>query len=141
MKTTEMLLAELRKTKNIHLYLQLNKDEFSLESPAQMLQKMLKKSKRPLSEIVKESAIGDYAYKVFSEKRNPSRNVLISLALTMGASYEELQNLLMVAKYALLSPKSRRDSILIYGIFNKKTVIEVDELLDKEKMETLSKYK
>ena len=141
MKTIEMLLEELKKTKNIRLYLENNKNEFFTEPPARVLQMMLKNSKISIAEIAKESAIGDYVYKVFSGKRKPGRNVLISLALTMNSSYEELQSLLDVAGYALLSPKSRRDSILLYGIFNRKSVVEVDDILDKENMETLSKEK
>ena len=75
MKTTQMLLEELKRTEDIKKYLENNKCEFCEDDPVEMLHIMLDKSKRTLAEIVKESDVGDYAYKVFSQKRKASRNV------------------------------------------------------------------
>ena len=64
-----------------------------------------------------------------------------TLALTMRSEYEEVQKLLVAAGYAVLSPHIKRDSIVLFSLFKKKTVVETDELLDKEGFETVSKIK
>ena len=141
MKTTQMLLEELKTTENIKTYLKNNKSEFYQDDPVEMLHMMLDKSERTMAEVVKESDVGDYAYKVFSQKRKASRNVLISLALTMKSDYEEVQKLLLASGYAALTPYVKRDSIILFSLFKGKTVIETDEILDKERLETISREK
>ncbi|MFR6495062.1 MAG: hypothetical protein ACLUOF_00475 [Ruminococcus sp.] len=47
----------------------------------------------------------------------------------MQLNLDETQTALRIAKLALLYPKDKRDSILIYGIEHGKSVMDINELL------------
>lgn len=68
-------------------------------------------------------------YQIFSGTRNPSRDSLICVCVAMSLDINETQEILKVALFAPLYPKSTRDCIIINGIANKKTVAEINEAL------------
>lgn len=72
-------------------------------------------------------------YAVLSGERNPSKETVIKIALTLGASLEETNELLKLAKHKELYPKLKEDAIIIFGIRNKKDIYEIDELLEKNR--------
>ena len=79
--------------------------------------------------IATTSSLGDYVYKVFNGTRNPNRDVYIAIGIAMKLTYNEIQLLLRIAKYLVLDPRDRRDSIFIYAISKKLTVMETNEIL------------
>lgn len=71
-----------------------------------------------------------YAYQILSGIRTPSRDKLIQLALGMNLELEEVQSVLKYSGNAPLYAHNRRDSIIIFAINKKTTVIDLNILLD-----------
>ena len=47
----------------------------------------------------------------------------------MKLSYNEFQIMLRLAKYLMLDPRDKRDSIILYAISNKLSIIETNDIL------------
>jgi len=60
----------------------------------------------------------------------PSRDVLISFALAMKFSLDELQSLLRIAHMAMLYPRVKRDSIILHSIAKHESVIQCNTALE-----------
>ena len=65
----------------------------------------------------------------FSGERTPSRDKVIALCLAMGLTPEEAHSLLCHTGFSDIYPKNRRDSVLIFALERKLTVLETNELL------------
>ena len=72
---------------------------------------------------------GTYAYKIFSGEKNGSRERLLWLAFGFPLTLEETKRLLRAGGYNPLSPKNRRDALIIYALDCGYSVNEVNELL------------
>jgi transcriptional regulator with XRE-family HTH domain len=89
-------------------------------------------------EIVKRSDLSEvYVYQIFSGLRKPERKKLLCLSIAMELNLEQIQTLLKCSGYAPLYVKRPFDSVVMYGICNKQTVGQINELLFEYKLETL----
>lgn len=80
--------------------------------------------------LKKSEISSDYAYQIFSgTKSSPNRDKLISIAIGMGLSVDETSGLLKLAGLMPLYAKNLRDSIIIFGINNSRSVCEINEML------------
>ena len=70
-------------------------------------------------------------------KRNPSRDALISICLTIGTSVEEVQYLLKYAGHAPLYVRRQRDVIIWFGFMRQMTLDEVDSNLRERNLKPL----
>ena len=130
MKTTSQLMDELMKAPNIGEYLKENREHMISEELSVYLTNILEKKGFVKSAVIKKSELSEVmGYQIFSGVRNPSRDSLISVCIAMELDIYETQELLKVASFADLYPKSKRDSIIINGIGMKKTVSEINETL------------
>ena len=77
------------------------------------------------------------AYQIFSGTRHPERKKLLCLAVGMSLNLEETQTLLKCAGYAPLYVKMPFDSVVIYGVCKQLSVIEINEILFDNHLETL----
>ena len=66
---------------------------------------------------------------VNGKKRNPSRDALISICLTIGTTVEEVQFLLKYAGQAPLYVRRKRDVIIWFGFMKHMLLVDVDEKL------------
>lgn len=89
------------------------------------------------SELIKKADIDrTYGYQIFDGRKNPSRDKILRLCLAAKLDLKETKRALEIGKVAQLYPKEVRDSIIIFAINNKISIIETNELLSdkKEKM-------
>lgn len=94
------------------------------------LEYMLEAKGLEKAQVIKDSDIQrNYGYQIFSGIKQPGRNKLIALALAMGLSLEETQRGLLIAKEGTLYAKDKRDSIIIFSINKKQTVLDTNNLL------------
>ena len=63
------------------------------------------------------------------KKRNPSRDALISICLTIGTTVEEVQYLLKYAGQAPLYVRRKRDVIIWFGFMKHMTAVDADAKL------------
>ena len=73
--------------------------------------------------------------------RDPKRDALIAICLTIGTTVEELQYLLKYAGHAPLYVRRKRDVIIWFGFMKNKTVQEIDDILYERGYDLLSSKK
>lgn len=71
-----------------------------------------------------------YCYQIIRGEKNPGRDKIVAIALACGMSLEETQRGLEIASEGILYSKSRRDSVLIYAVNNKLSVVSANALLE-----------
>jgi len=107
-------------------------------SLSDMLSQFLETKGLKKSKVIKDAEISEvYGYQIFSGARVPERKKLICLTVAMGLDLDETQTLLKCAGYSPLYVKIPFDSIVIYGVCNKMSVVEMNELLYEYGFETL----
>lgn len=143
-KSTDELLNNIKNTLSIQDYIKENKSEYLNISTDEYLMKLLREKGLKISLISISSCLGDYVYKVFNGNRKPNRDVYIAIGIAMKLNYNEMQLLLRLAKYLMLDPRDRRDSIFLYAISKNLTVMETNDILfdfDEEMLGKISKNK
>ena len=134
MKKTDELLKILNDSHDIDGVLQDHEEEFIQVSISEYLTALIEQKNLVKSEIIKRSGIDRvYGYQILNGTRTPSRDKLIQLSFGMQLGFRETQRLLAYNGFAQLYAKNRRDSIIIFAIKEKKSVIELNLLLDKNK--------
>ena len=129
-KSTGELLTALSKASSIDEYIRNNEPYFIDQTISEHLIQLLDEKGLFKSEVIKKSELSDItAYHIFSGKRNPSRNTLLCIAIAMGLNEREIDGLLKLARFIPLYVKDKRDSIILFGIQQGKSVAEVNTLL------------
>ena len=72
-----------------------------------------------------------YFYHILSGNKLPSRNVVLRIGLSLGATLNEVNRLLLLAAQGALYPKVRRDAAIIYCIEHKYTMKYANDFLKK----------
>ncbi|MBQ6885161.1 MAG: XRE family transcriptional regulator [Clostridia bacterium] len=137
-KDTSKIVDELRLCPDFTTFYNENKDYMVKENLSELLDKLIKKYDLKKSQIIRAAEMSEvYAYQIFSGLRVPERKKLLCIAVAMGLSLDEVQTLLKCASYSTLYVKLPFDSIIIYGICNKMSVVEINEILYDYGLETL----
>lgn len=137
-KDTSKIIEELGFCADFNTFYSDNKNYMVTSTLSQMLDELLKNKGLKKSRVIKNAELSEvYAYQIFSGLRVPERKKLLCLAVGMGLNLDEVQTLLKCAGYSTLYVKLPFDSIIIYGICKKLSVIQINELLFEYDMETL----
>ena len=97
---------------------------------SQYLDELLKKHGLEARDIIKATNLErTYGYKIFSGDKKPGRTKLLSIAVAMQLSHDEVQRLLYYAKEEKLYVKDPWDRIIWYGLEKKLKVSDINELL------------
>lgn len=137
-KDTSKILEELNLCSDFSTFYDKNKQYMVSEKLPQMLDRIIKEKNLKKSQVIKHSEIAEvYAYQIFSGLRKPERKKLLSLTIAMKLDLDETQTILKCAGYNTLYAKIPFDSIVIYGINKKMSVIEINNLLFNNNLETL----
>ncbi|MGM9552641.1 MAG: hypothetical protein ACI3XA_10345 [Clostridia bacterium] len=135
---TEELLTELKNASDLQSFFKKHENDFIEKSLDVYLNEFLAAKGISISDIIKSSGAGEYAYKIFKGERKPSRDILISIAFGMGLSLQETQLMLRIAKFAVLDPRDKRDGVIIYALTHNMTVFEADDVLDENNFTTIN---
>lgn len=137
-KDTSEIVKELGLSPDFKTFYNENKEYFVSDSLSIMLEKLLKEKGLKKSLVIKNAEISEvYAYQIFSGTRIPERKKLLCIAIAMQLNLDEVQTLLKTAGYSQLYVKIPFDSIVIYGICKKLSVIEINDILFNYEIETL----
>lgn len=138
-KTTDDLRQELMSQTNLETYLSANRSCFMEQGILDLLESLRERCGLPKAEIARRSGMSEvYLHQVFSGRRNPSRDRLLSLCVGMDAALEETDQLLKQAGFAQLYPRLRRDAIISHGLLHRRSIREINEALFAEDEKTLS---
>jgi len=73
-------------------------------------------------------------YAVINGTRNPSKELVLKLALTAGINIDETNELLKLSGHKELYVKNKADSIILYGLKEKKTIYQINEFMKEYKI-------
>lgn len=137
-KDTAKIVEELGLCSNFKSFYNENKDYLIKESLSTLLDSLMKKYDLKKSQVIRAAEMSEvYAYQIFSGLRIPERKKLLCLTIGMSLNLDEVQTLLKCAGYAPLYVKIPFDSIVIYGICKKLSVVKINEILFEYGLETL----
>lgn len=137
-KDTSKIVEELKLCPDFTTFYNENKAYMISETLAELLARLLSEKGLRKAEVIRRAELSEvYAYQIFSGLRVPDRKKLLCLALGMGLTLDEVQTLLKCAGYSPLYVKLPFDSIVLYGICKKLSVVEINDLLFAYGLETL----
>ncbi|MBQ6263918.1 MAG: XRE family transcriptional regulator [Clostridia bacterium] len=129
-KSTDELMDELLKANNIGDYLKENSRYMVSDELSTYLNNIMAKKGLVKTDVIKKTEFSEVmGYQIFAGTRQPSRDSLICICVAMEMDLEETQTILKIAGFAALYPKTKRDSIIILGLNENKTVPEINETL------------
>lgn len=124
---------------NIEAYLSDNQSCFMETGILDLLEFLHGRCGLSRAEIARRSGMSEvYLHQVFSGRRNPSRDRLLTLCVGMGAPWRRPTSCSSKAAYAQLYPRLRRDAIISHGLIHRRPLTEINEALFAENEKTLS---
>lgn len=138
-KSTDELMKILNSKKSYNEFFEEEVGELCFSSVADYLEVLLNEKHLKKSDVIRKSNLDkNYAYQIFNgNKLNPSRNKMLMLAFGMELSLNETRKLLKVCCLPDLHVRSPRDSIIIFGLNKKMSLIDVNESLSDFSFEIL----
>lgn len=140
-KSTDELLNILKSKSSIDEYLKENTEQFSSQTHtlAEMLEQILKENNVSKSQARDNSGLSPtYFYELLrGAKTDPSRDKLIMFCIGIKADCEQTKRVLGKLKLAPLYSKDPRDSIIMFGLIHKLSVIDINILLDEHNFQIL----
>ena len=83
------------------------------------------------ADMQKKSCIDrTYVYQIINGSKNPGRDKIIAIAIACEMTLPETQRALEIAREGILYPKNRRDSLVIYAINKKMSIMDLNALLE-----------
>ena len=137
-KDTSKIVEELSLCDDFKTFYDENREYMVNSSLSELLKELAEKKGKRKSDIIRDSEISEvYAYQIFSGLRVPERKKLLCLAVGMELELDEVQTLLKCAGYPPLYVKISFDSIILYGICKRMSVVEINGLLYEYGLDTL----
>lgn len=137
-KDTSKIVEELGLFPDFQTFYQENKDYMISGKLSELLQLLLEKKGLKKAQVIRRAEIAEiYGYQIFSGVRLPERKKLLCIAVGMELNIEETQQLLKCAGYSQLYVKLPFDSIILYGLCKKLSIMQINELLYEYGLEML----
>ena len=137
-KDTVSIVEELGLCDDFKTFYDEHKEYMVSDTLSEMLNRLQTEKGLRKTDIIKRSELSEvYAYQIFSGQRHPDRKKLLCLAVGLLLNLEETQTLLKCAGYAPLYVKIPFDSVVMYGICKQLSVIQINEILFDNNLETL----
>lgn len=134
--TTDELLKQLRSTHteaNLKAYTSNLKTQSTYSSFAEYLKAFIFEHNLTESDLIKSSLIQrTCAYQILNGSKNPGREKVLALCISAGMDYAETQRALALANLGKLYPRRKEDSIIIFALEHKLSVLQTNELLYEE---------
>ena len=138
MRNTDEMQNELLSAPSLERFLSDQQEQFQCRGFADYLNELITTKEVSKTELAKNSYMSEvYLYQILSGVRHPSRNRVICLAFSLGATLPEVQRMMTEAGFAPLYVKDRRDAILLYGLSHSIKIEEINELLFHQSEEEL----
>lgn len=137
-KDTAKIIEELALCDDFKTFYDEHREVMVSATLVEMLRDLQKRKGLRKSDVIRRAELSEvYAYQIFSGTRHPERNKLLCLAVGLTLNLEETQTLLKCAGYAPLYVKLPFDSVVMYGICKQMSIIDINELLFENDLETL----
>ena len=128
--TTNTLKSRIARASSFQKVMEKNSDEFTEMPASDCLKKLSEKYDIQPIEIIRLAHIErSYGYQIFNGTRIPSRDKLLQIAIGMGLSLDDTQDLLKKTGKNPLYPRIKRDAACIYALTHEMKLMETQELL------------
>lgn len=128
--TTQDLTNALKHGESFVVYRENYKRDLITKSPHQYLNERLARSGLTMKEVHKRSGLDSYFYRIFNGDRNPTRDKLLRVIISMELNADEVQDILRIYGHAPLYPRVYRDAAIMFCINKKMNVMEMNLFLD-----------
>ena len=92
-----------------------------------------------IADMQKKSGVDrTYIYQIMDGSKRPGRDKIIAIAIACEMNLSECQRALEIAQEGILYAKSRRDSLIIYAINKKMSIMELNSLLEEYQLPQLN---
>ena len=78
-----------------------------------------------------------FGYEMLNGSRQPNRNTLLRIAFFLGMGIEQTQKMLNLAESNLLYPRRLRDSVILFSLREKHSIVQVNAALEEHGLETI----
>lgn len=130
-KSTDELLNQLKKKRNIEEFFKENGSELIFDSLSKMIDFFMKQKGLKKADVVRRSMLGNYAYSIINgNRKNPERDKLIMLCFGLTLTADEANRLLKMSSNGELYVRNPRDLVLIYALDRNQSVIEANNKLE-----------
>ena len=138
-KTGDLLnkLTSTDSPEDLDLYLEQIRDKYPKDLSS-YVKTILSEKSMSTADMQKKSGIDrTYIYQIMDGSKNPGRDKIIAIAIACEMTLAECQRALEIAQEGILYAKSRRDSLIIYAISKKLTIMELNALLEEHGLPVL----
>ena len=128
--STDELLKLLFKERSLEQFLQRNESAYLNTGFSDYISAWCRTHQKvPEQLILRANLEKSFGHQLFSGKRKPSRDTVIQLAFAMGADVAETQEMLKIARKSLLYPRIKRDTVIIYCLHNRISLVDTEIIL------------
>lgn len=130
-RTTEELLAILKKSPDISTFMENNSEDLMENMPlCQYLEQILTQKNLKKSDVIRLSGLDrKYCYEIFAGTKSPSRDKVLALCFSAGLSETETMHLLKSTGYPQLYARIERDSVILFALQHKLSLTDANDLL------------
>lgn len=135
LSTDELLkiLHSTRSKEHLDEYISILDKQPAYSNFAEYLKAFLQSHEMTDAALIKSSLLPrTYAYQILNGTKNPGRSKVLALCIAAKMNYEETQRALALANVGKLYPRKREDSIIIFALEQKLSVLQTNELLYEE---------
>ena len=130
MKSTDELVAEIKRSAEIKNFLTENDKYIKNMTLTQYFDILLKEKNIPKKDAINDSQLNyTYGYQILNGTRKATKDKLIQLCFGLRATPAEANRILILADAGGLYGKNRRDCVIIFALEKGLTLMETNELL------------
>lgn len=128
--TTDELLSLLFQERSLERFLRQNESAYLNISFADFLSAWCKRHGEVPEQLIRRANLEkSFGHQLFSGKRNPSRDTVLQLAFAMQADVADAQEMLKIARKSILYPRIKRDTVIIYCLHNRISLLDAEIIL------------
>ncbi len=129
--STDELLKLLFKERSLEQFLLRNESAYLNADFSDYLSNWCKSHQEIPEQLIRRANLEkSFGHQLFSGKRKPSRDTVIQLAFAMQASVAQAQEMLKVARKSVLYPRIKRDTVIIYCLHNRVSLLDTEIILE-----------
>lgn len=138
-KSTDEIVSEIKKSRNINEYILENKGEFNDEMFLNMLKEYYVKSGLTQETIADRSMLSHgFVNNLLNNAKRPGRDTVIKLSFGLGLNVDEANRLLKLSGHGELYPRHERDAIILFCLNKGVSLIDANILLNKRLEQVLA---
>ena len=129
--STDELLQMLFKERSLERFLQRNESTYLITDFSGYISSWCREHHEVPEQVIRRANLEkSFGHQLFSGKRKPSRDTVIQLAFAMDADVAKTQEMLKIARKSLLYPRIKRDTVIIYCLHNRISLLDTEIILE-----------